>query len=63
MQKSVFEIELMDGRVFRIFCDNKKQEEKLNKQVRLLHPKVKYFIPIANGIHTQKQFEEILKNL
>lgn len=63
MSKTVWHIELIDGRIFRIFCDNSKQEKKLILQVKNLDEKVKSFIPITNGIHTAKQFNEILKTL
>lgn len=64
MQTAVYRIELNDGREFRVFTGNKKQDDRLFKTFTSAKEfdNVKVTV-ITNGIHTVKQWEEIAKTL
>ena len=63
MRTSIWHIELTDGRIFKVFCENATQERKLILQVKELDEKVKSFSLLLNGINTQKQFTKMIKTL
>lgn len=65
METTVFEIELTQGRVFRINCENRSQKKRvLNSFYRLQDRGLaKSIEPIINGIHTVKQWEQIVEKL
>jgi len=59
---NIFCIELKDGRKFKIACENQSQIERFKKSLRdsnLYTPDVSSI----NGIHTIKQWEQIVKTL
>lgn len=58
METRLFEITLKDGRFFRVFCANKHQ---INRFFRTIEPTMETWT-MANGIHTVKQWEEIIKS-
>ena len=63
METSVFQIELKDGRIFRIFCANSTQKMKVVQNFHKLRDKAKSISTITNGVHTTKQWNEIVKYL
>ena len=65
METTLFEIEFNDGRKFRVFCANKTQKLKNLLQYQELKSKglVKSILHITSGIHTQKQFNEIINSI
>lgn len=63
METGVFQIDLKDGRIFRIFCANSTQETKIIQSYYKIKDKVKEFKMITNGIHTVNQFEQHLKTI
>lgn len=64
MSTNVIQIELKDGRIFRIFCANSLQQRKVKDMYHQeLNGKAKDFKTVTNGIHTVKQFKEIITHL
>jgi hypothetical protein len=63
METAVYQIELNDGRIFRIFCANSTQVRKVNQSYYKIKDKVKEFKTITNGINTVNQFEQHLKTI
>tara|TARA_R110000751_G_scaffold6143_3_gene26669 strand:+ start:435 stop:629 length:195 start_codon:yes stop_codon:yes gene_type:complete len=62
METIVFELQLIDGRIFRIFCANSTQKKKvIDEYFKLKHSGVALKLEtITNGIHTVKQLKEII---
>ena len=60
METIVFQIELNDGRVFRIFCANSTQKKKLIDSYHRIKDKVKEIRTITTGIHTAQQYEKLV---
>ena len=62
METGVYQIELNDGRIFRIFIHNSTQSKKAIQSYYRLRDagKVKSFDVVTNGIHTIAQFEKII---
>lgn len=63
METAIYQIEFLDGRIFKIFCANKTQKNKVIQTANKLKDKIKLISQIQSGIHTQKQFEEIIKGI
>jgi len=63
METIVFQIELNDGRVFRIFCANSTQKKKVINSYYQIKDKVKEITTITTGIHTAQQYEKILTTI
>jgi len=61
METTVYQIDLKDGRIFRIFCANSTQKRKLLASYYKIKSKVKRLREVTNGIHTIKQWEQIVK--
>ena len=61
METIVFQIELNDNRVFRIFCANSTQKKKVIDSYHKIKDKVKEIKTITTGIHTVAQYENLLK--
>ena len=63
METTIYEVGLIDGRTFRIFCANSTQKRKFRASMS----KIKHIIldtrEITNGIHTMKQWNEIVETL
>ena len=59
METGLYEIKFKDGRIFRIFTANKKQKDRLLKKFREQGTN-NTLINLLNGIHTVKQFENIM---
>lgn len=59
---NIFCIELEDGRRFKIACENQSQIERFKKSLREfeLYPSD---VNTINGIHSIKQWEQIVKTL
>jgi hypothetical protein len=63
METSILQIELNDGRIFKIFCANSTQKRKVMDHYYSIKNKVKKISQLVNGIHTANQFEQILKTI
>jgi hypothetical protein len=63
METIVFEIEFNDGRIFRVFCANSTQKKRVIQSYHKIKSKAKDIRVITNGIHTTKQYEQILKTI
>jgi len=70
MQTSLYTIKLKDGGTFHVFCANVKQNKDMISMIThmnihgLRNSKVKKngITVTAKGIHTMKQFTDIIKN-
>ena len=63
METTVFEIELLDGRIFRVFCANSTQKRKALASFSSIKNKIKDKEVIASGVHTVKQWEQIVETI
>lgn len=63
METIVWEVEFNDGRIFRIFCANRKQKEAVIKSYEKIKDMCKEIRVITNGIHTTKQWGQIVGTL
>lgn len=64
METIVFQIELEDGRVFRVFCANAKEKKKLiNEHYHKFKNNLKEVKVITAGVHSMKDFEKILPTI
>lgn len=61
MARNVFEISFKDGRMYRVFCENRTQQIKLLRSLNEIEDKVKDTKEITCGIHTQKEFTKHLE--
>jgi hypothetical protein len=62
METTVFELEFNDGRIFRVFCANSTQKKKFLNNHYKYADKVKDVRVLTTGIHTIKEFEQIVNN-
>ena len=62
METTLFKITFDDGRKFKIFCANKHQKLRLLTAYHIVEGTAG-LEELENGIHTIKQWEEIIKNL
>lgn len=61
METIVYQIELKDGRIFRVFCANSTQKKKIIAYT--VNDKVKEIRTITTGVHTTQQYEKIMTTL
>jgi len=62
METSLYEITFKDGRIFRVFCANRKQNRDMLRLLFREQSNIKRGGQevVKVGIHTMKQFEQIL---
>lgn len=60
METSLYQITFNDGRIFKIFCANKRQKQRLHYLFYGIKEVANCKV-LENGIHNIKQFEDILK--
>jgi len=60
METIVYQIELKDGRTFRVFCANSTQKKKVLESYYKIKEKVEGITDVVTGIHTAQQFEKLL---
>ena len=62
METTLYEITFIDGRVFRVFCGNRQQKERLYKTWEKIKDKCNRdgIRVLQNGIHDIKQWEAII---
>jgi len=60
METIVYQIELKDGRTFRVFCANSTQKNNVTQSYYRIKDKVKEITTITTGIHTASQYEKLL---
>lgn len=63
METIVYEIELTDGRKYRAVALNSSQKNRIIQAYHKIKDTVKSINTITSGIHTAKQFEQIIKHL
>ena len=60
METIIYQVELNDGAIFNIFCANKAQKNRAIKTFKKMD--IKLITPTVNGIHTIKEWEQIVTN-
>jgi len=63
METIIYEIEFNNGRIFRVFCANSAQKKRVIESYYKIKDEVKNISVITSGIHTVKQYEQILFNI
>jgi len=63
METAVLQVDMKDGRVFRIFCANATQKKKTEQSLNKIKDKIEFVRTVTNGIHTHKQWKEIIPTL
>jgi len=61
METIVFEIELNDGRIFRVFCANSKQKKDVIGSYNQIKEKVRVIRTITSGVHTTEQYKKLIQ--
>lgn len=59
METAIYKIEFLDGRIFKIFCANKTQKNKVIQTMNKLTDKIRVSSQLTSGLHTEKQWSEI----
>ncbi len=62
METTLYKITFNDGRVFKVFCANKAQKQRL-RNVLAKSNDYQHVEEISNGIHNIKQWEDIISKL
>jgi hypothetical protein len=57
METTLFEVKLLDGRIFRVFCRGKNQKKRFLLAVK---DKSEVILEITNGINTIEEFEKLI---
>lgn len=60
METTLFEIKLLDGRIFRVFCRGKNQKKRLSEKLLTLSDNLESVLNVSNGIHTIEEFEKLM---
>lgn len=60
METILYQVSLKDGRVFRIFCANATQKRKTIQSFQDKRDKIETVTEVKTGIHTVKEWNEIL---
>lgn len=60
METTLFEVKLLDGRIFRVFCRGKNQIKRINNKLFSLREQIETVQIITNGIHTIEEFEKLI---
>ena len=63
METIVWEIELTDGRTFRVFCADNTQKGNVIATYSKIKNICKEIRVITTGVHTAKEWDKIVKNL
>ena len=63
MMTTVFEVKLIDGRIFRVFCGNSNQIQRFRNSIQKIQHYKPYVREITNGIHTVTQWDKIIETL
>lgn len=63
METGVIQIDFKDGRLYRVFYQNRTQKQKLYIEIDAIKDKIEMVRPISSGIHTVKEFKEHLKHI
>lgn len=63
MSTGVLQIELKDGRLFRVSYSNSNQEKRLYIHLNSIKNKIEIVKTITRGVHTVKEFEQHLKTI
>ena len=63
METCVFEIELTDGRIWRVFCSNSNQKQRFIHTIESTKQLTKKVKVITNGLHSISQWEKQIKDI
>lgn len=63
MTTTIFEVTLKDGRIYRVFTANSTQERKAIHSFNNMRDQIETIETPVNGIHTFKQWSEIIPHL
>lgn len=59
METTLYQVNLIDGRIFRVYCRGKNQKKRFNKVLSSL-TNLDTIKEITNGIHTIEEFEKLM---
>jgi len=62
METTLYKIKFKDGRIFNVFCRGKHQKFRLINSLKKIENQIENKIEFENGIHTIKEFEDILNS-
>ena len=65
METTIFEVELLDGRTWRVYCANKNQKMRFVRTIPKMQDELKEIREITNGIHNISDWEknvDLIKN-
>ncbi len=62
METSLYKVTFKDGRVFKVFCQNRNQKQRFNRIWAGLKEKSVTCEVLENGIHNISQWEKIINN-
>ena len=62
MIQTIFQVSFNDGRIYRIACENTAQITRFNKARYKVRDNITHTSVKTNGIHTVKQWEQIVEN-
>jgi hypothetical protein len=63
METALWKITFKDGRIFNVFCANKKQNREFMMECKTITDKIWHIEIIEKGIHTKKQWDQILTQI
>ena len=61
METTLYQVNFIDGRIYRVFCQGKNQKKRFSSKIGRLSllGKIKDITEITNGIHTITEFEKL----
>ena len=60
--QTIFEVTFKDGRLYRVACDNEAQKNRFKRARQKVIEQVVHTSVKTNGIHTVKEWEQIVEN-
>jgi len=60
--QTIFEVTFKDGRLYRVTCDNTHQKRRFLQSKDRIKELVEFTSVKINGIHTVKEWEQIVEN-
>lgn len=59
METTLYQVNFIDGRIYRVFCQGKNQKKRFREKVEELKNEIAYSHELSNGIHTITEFEKL----
>ena len=59
METTLYQVNFIDGRIYRVFCQGKNQKKRFGNKIATLLDNIESVIEISNGIHTITEFEKL----